>query len=87
MRIPLLSSGKIEEVVLEARTVARDAGSYKKDERYINGMPEYTVEIKEHIPVSIPASHSAMASIDRALHSHAGPCGLSLLRSWRRARW
>lgn len=70
MRIPLLSSGKIEEVVLEARTVARDAGSYKKDERYINGMPEYTVEIKEHIPVSTPASHSAMTSIDRALHSH-----------------
>lgn len=30
----------------------RHAGSYKKDENYINGMPEYTVEIKEHISVS-----------------------------------
>lgn len=48
---PMFIPGKIEEVVLEARTVGRDAGSYKKDERYINGMPEYTVEIKEHIPL------------------------------------
>lgn len=47
----LPSSGKIEEIVLEARTVEREARSYKKDEKYINGMPEYTVEIKEHIPV------------------------------------
>lgn len=48
-----LSLGKIEEVVLEARTVERHAGSYKKDGKYINGMPEYTVEIKEHISVDI----------------------------------
>ncbi|XP_052470780.1 glycogen debranching enzyme isoform X1 [Carassius gibelio] len=41
--------GKIEEVVLEARTVERQTGSYIKDERSINGMPGYTVEIKEHI--------------------------------------
>lgn len=47
-----LSPGKIEEVVLEARTVDRHAGSYKKDGKFINGMPEYTVEIKEHIPVN-----------------------------------
>lgn len=45
-------SGKIEEVVLEARTVERHAGSYKKDDKYINGLPEYSVEIKEHIPVN-----------------------------------
>lgn len=47
-----LSPGKIEEVVLEARTVERSAGKYKKDDNYINGMPEYTVEIKEHISVN-----------------------------------
>ncbi|KAM3604619.1 uncharacterized protein V6R79_013990 [Siganus canaliculatus] len=48
---PMFIPGKIEEVVLEARTVERHAGSYKKDDKYINGMPEYTVEIKEHIPL------------------------------------
>nr|XP_033506767.1 amylo-alpha-1, 6-glucosidase, 4-alpha-glucanotransferase a isoform X1 [Epinephelus lanceolatus] len=46
---PMFIPGKIEEVVLEARTVERHAGSYKKDGGYINGMLEYTVEIKEHI--------------------------------------
>uniref|UniRef100_A0A4W6G5M0 Glycogen debranching enzyme n=1 Tax=Lates calcarifer TaxID=8187 RepID=A0A4W6G5M0_LATCA len=46
---PMFIPGKIEEVVLEARTVERSAGKYKKDDNYINGMPEYTVEIKEHI--------------------------------------
>uniref|UniRef100_A0A3Q3IKW1 Glycogen debranching enzyme n=1 Tax=Monopterus albus TaxID=43700 RepID=A0A3Q3IKW1_MONAL len=48
---PMFIPGKIEEVVLEARTVERNAGGYKKDDNYINGMPEYTVEIKEHIPL------------------------------------
>uniref|UniRef100_A0A7N6FCD8 Glycogen debranching enzyme n=1 Tax=Anabas testudineus TaxID=64144 RepID=A0A7N6FCD8_ANATE len=47
---PMFIPGKIEEVILEARTVDRHAGTYKKDDGYINGMPEYTVEIKEHIP-------------------------------------
>ncbi|XP_061489672.1 glycogen debranching enzyme isoform X1 [Rhineura floridana] len=41
--------GKIEEVVLEARTVERNAGPYKKDEHSINGLPDYTVEFREHI--------------------------------------
>lgn len=49
---PPIPPGKIEEVVLEARTVERTSGSYKKDDNYINGLPEYTVEIKEHIPVN-----------------------------------
>ncbi|KAF7653347.1 hypothetical protein LDENG_00084160 [Lucifuga dentata] len=48
---PMFIPGKIEEVVLEARTVERTVGHYKKDDNYINGMPEYTVEIKEHIPL------------------------------------
>lgn len=38
--------------MLEARTVERQAGSYQKDEKSINGMPGYTVEIKEHIQVT-----------------------------------
>ncbi|KAG8132646.1 hypothetical protein E2320_010492 [Naja naja] len=41
--------GKIEEVVLEARTVERSADPYKKDDHTINGLPEYTVELREHI--------------------------------------
>lgn len=60
--VPFLCVGKIEEVVLEARTVGREAGSYKKDGGYINGLPEYTVEIKEHIPVSVPAPVAAFGN-------------------------
>lgn len=45
--------GKIEEVVLEARTVETKDGGYVKDDKYINGMPEYTVEIKEHLSVNL----------------------------------
>ncbi|XP_068096067.1 glycogen debranching enzyme isoform X1 [Hyperolius riggenbachi] len=41
--------GKIEEVILEARTVEKKAEPYKKDAKFINGLPTYTVEIKEHI--------------------------------------
>ncbi|KAM8838506.1 glycogen debranching enzyme isoform 2-T4 [Synchiropus picturatus] len=48
---PMFIPGKIEEVVLEARTVERSAGGYKKDDKNINGLPDYTVEIKEHIPL------------------------------------
>lgn len=43
--------GKIEEVVLEARTIERNTNPYKKDEKCINGMPTVTVEIREHIQV------------------------------------
>lgn len=50
--LPPCFAGKIEEVVLEARTVERNTESYVKDERFINGMPNYTVEIREHIQVT-----------------------------------
>ncbi|EMP33184.1 Glycogen debranching enzyme [Chelonia mydas] len=43
--------GKIEEVVLEARTIERNVSPYKKDEHFINGLPNYTVEIREHIQI------------------------------------
>ncbi|CAL8347014.1 unnamed protein product [Merluccius merluccius] len=46
---PMFIPGKIEEVVFEARMVERHAGSYQRDNDIINGMPDYTVEIKEHI--------------------------------------
>lgn len=46
--------------MLEARTVERQAGTYRKDERSINGMPEYTVEIKEHIQVRGNLSKTAL---------------------------
>ncbi|KAK6484196.1 glycogen debranching enzyme-like isoform X1 [Huso huso] len=46
---PMCIPGKIEEVVLEARTVERAAVPYRKDEESINGLPEGTVEITEHI--------------------------------------
>lgn len=44
--------GQINEVILEARTVERDTGPYVKDKKYINGMPEYTVELKEQLQVT-----------------------------------
>ncbi|XP_068808414.1 glycogen debranching enzyme isoform X3 [Struthio camelus] len=43
--------GKIEEVVLEARTIERNASPYKKDEHFINGLPNFTVELREHIQI------------------------------------
>ncbi|CAL8276876.1 unnamed protein product [Lota lota] len=49
---PMFIPGKIEEVVFEARMVERHAGSYKRDDDIINGMPEYTVEIKEHMALA-----------------------------------
>ncbi|KAL6489111.1 hypothetical protein MHYP_G00028520 [Metynnis hypsauchen] len=46
---PMFIPGRIKEVILEARTVERDAESYVKHEECINGMPEYTVELWEHL--------------------------------------
>ncbi|XDV47734.1 hypothetical protein PO909_017297 [Leuciscus waleckii] len=46
---PMYIPGKIEEVILEARTIERNAESYTKDETCINGLPNYTVVIREHV--------------------------------------
>ncbi|TRY95818.1 hypothetical protein DNTS_022038 [Danionella cerebrum] len=46
---PMYIPGKIEEVILEARLIERAAESYVKDEKFINGLPSYTVEMHEHI--------------------------------------
>ena len=43
-------SGKIEEIIVEAKTVKKcSAGSYKRDESFINGLPEFSVSVREHI--------------------------------------
>uniref|UniRef100_A0A4W4E6Z0 Glycogen debranching enzyme n=1 Tax=Electrophorus electricus TaxID=8005 RepID=A0A4W4E6Z0_ELEEL len=46
---PMLIPGQIEEVILEARTVERGAGPYVKDKQCVNGLPDYTVELQEHL--------------------------------------
>ncbi|TSL82510.1 Glycogen debranching enzyme [Bagarius yarrelli] len=46
---PMFIPGQINGVILEARTVERESGPYVKDEKYINGMPEYTVELKKQL--------------------------------------
>ncbi|XP_055084309.1 glycogen debranching enzyme isoform X1 [Periophthalmus magnuspinnatus] len=65
---PMFIPGKIEEVVLEARTVERKAESYVKDGKFINGLPQYTVEIKEHISLeeSTVVKQAAVMSKDRS---------------------
>uniref|UniRef100_A0A3P9IX22 Glycogen debranching enzyme n=1 Tax=Oryzias latipes TaxID=8090 RepID=A0A3P9IX22_ORYLA len=65
---PMFIPGQIEEIILEARTVERNAGTYKEDAKYINGMLEYTVEIKEHIPISqsTVVKHSGVTSKGRS---------------------
>lgn len=50
--LPSRCAGKIKEVILEARSVEINAESYVKDETYINGLPNYTVVIREHIQVT-----------------------------------
>ncbi|XP_067846093.1 glycogen debranching enzyme [Heptranchias perlo] len=44
--------GKIEEIVMEAKTVQRKTDPYKRDEHYINGLPQYTVDIEEHLQLN-----------------------------------
>nr|XP_055038988.1 glycogen debranching enzyme-like isoform X1 [Misgurnus anguillicaudatus] len=46
---PMYIPGKIHEVILEARTVERNAESFVQDEKFINGMQKCMVEIHEHI--------------------------------------
>ncbi|XP_029313638.1 glycogen debranching enzyme-like [Cottoperca gobio] len=46
---PLFIPGCIKEVVLEALTIVRSTNSNKIDDKNLSGLPECTVEIKEHI--------------------------------------
>ena len=44
--------GLIDEIILEARMIKKsDAGDFKKDDSYINGLPQYSMIIREHIKV------------------------------------
>uniref|UniRef100_A0A8P4KHV3 Glycogen debranching enzyme n=1 Tax=Dicentrarchus labrax TaxID=13489 RepID=A0A8P4KHV3_DICLA len=45
---PMFIPGQIKEVILEALTIV-STSSNRKDDKNINGLPERTVEIKEHI--------------------------------------
>ncbi|KAM9839423.1 glycogen debranching enzyme-like [Aulostomus maculatus] len=46
---PVLLPCQVEEVLLEARTVVRHTDSHTKDDKNLNGLPEYTMELREHI--------------------------------------
>ncbi|XP_043554828.1 glycogen debranching enzyme-like isoform X1 [Chiloscyllium plagiosum] len=49
---PMYIPGKITEIVMEAMTVQRQTDDYRRDKYFINGLPQYTVNIKEHIQLS-----------------------------------
>ncbi|KAJ3611144.1 hypothetical protein NHX12_021160 [Muraenolepis orangiensis] len=66
---PMFIPGQIEEVVLEARTVRRSSeGSHVADQRSINGLADYTVELQEHIQLkdSHIVRQADVASKDRS---------------------
>ncbi|XP_062848726.1 glycogen debranching enzyme-like isoform X2 [Trichomycterus rosablanca] len=48
---PMYIPGQIDEVILEAQIVQRETDFYVKDEKCINGMPEYTVKLQEHVQI------------------------------------
>lgn len=68
--------GKIEEVVLEARTIERNTKPYKKDEKSINGMPNVTVETREHIQVLALPSPPVLSVHGRGNDSLSGRVSL-----------
>ena len=42
----------VDEIIFEAQTVkANDAGEFKQDSRFINGLPNFTCVVREHIKV------------------------------------
>uniref|UniRef100_A0A646QHN2 Glycogen debranching enzyme n=1 Tax=Hemiscolopendra marginata TaxID=943146 RepID=A0A646QHN2_9MYRI len=46
---PLNVPGSVEEIILEARLIQKGNPSYSKDTQYINGLPEFHIDIREHI--------------------------------------
>ena len=47
----IFNSGIIEEVILQGRLREAKGFKYVKDDKFINGLPEYYLELKTHIPV------------------------------------
>ena len=50
INFPFLS-GVIDEIILEGKSVHKPSGEFKKDKTFINGLPDYQLQIREHIKV------------------------------------
>ncbi|KAK6188701.1 hypothetical protein SNE40_004828 [Patella caerulea] len=48
---PLVMQGTINEVIFEGRMGTTHHYEYKQDEEYVNGLPDYFLELKQHIRV------------------------------------
>ncbi len=49
--LKLCVAGVIDEVILEGRYVHRPSGEFKRDKTFINGLPDYHLQLREHIKV------------------------------------
>ncbi|XP_048458318.1 glycogen debranching enzyme isoform X1 [Rhincodon typus] len=49
---PMYIPGEITEIIMEAMTVHRETDDYREDKYFINGLPQYTVNIHEHTQLS-----------------------------------
>lgn len=46
-------TGVIEEIIIEAKTsISKNSGGYQSDSAFINGLPEYSLQLREHITVN-----------------------------------
>lgn len=48
---PLCIPGQVEEIVLEARLFPRDGPTYQMSGSHINGLPNFVVDMREHIQI------------------------------------
>lgn len=47
----LYHSGSVEEIIFEARLHHENGDTYAKDPDYINGLPGYSLVLREHLQV------------------------------------
>ena len=58
-------AGVVDEIVFEAQTLQlRDAGEYKQDSQFINGFPNFSCSVKEHVKVN-DSKMIRVRSVDR----------------------